>query len=171
MDSNLFVSNSPLETPDPFDEPLSKLAQSQNGKYFVWKHKDHQTFLDWWLQTSWVINQNVDKDDLVRKLRWDSSSRTSQVWQQFDQVADQKTGTPWVLCRKCQGKAVLVHPCVRNTGTHSMSTHLTSKQCDRGSGRKSIGEDRQTTIQETLHSVSMITIKISIKTNNDSRNA
>jgi hypothetical protein len=159
--------------PTSFTETLSAEGSStnsslfsqigQNRAFFQWTRKHHEEFLEWWLNTSWVVRNIRDSDaDLAKRLNWDSQNRTSAVWADYDQAANRHNGTPVVICRQCG--ASLAHPNVKATGTKALASHISTAQCRKGSvGR---GGRQQSTISQSFQSalvVSLISIKISIK--------
>ncbi|CAG8265945.1 unnamed protein product, partial [Penicillium salamii] len=94
-------------------------------------------FIQWWVQTQ--------AEETTKRIRWDAK-RTSDVWDNFDQVAHFVTGEPKVLCRKC-GKT-LPHPQSTSNRTNSMKRHMSAGLCQRNSKNN----PRQQNIQESLES-------------------
>ena len=76
-----------------------------------------------WLQTQYATVEGNDK-----RINW-KSKHSSEVWENFDQVAHQLTGEAKVMCRRC-GK-ILPHPQEKGDGTNSMKRHLGSNSCRR----------------------------------------
>lgn len=86
-------------------------------------------FVEWWLNTEFGSKKNT--------VRWNGKKKTD-IWEQFEQVAHEKTGEPKAMCKKCQ--AVLVHPHHRRAGTSPMHIHLKGDGCHGGPKKQSIDQ-------------------------------
>lgn len=89
-------------------------------------------FTEWWLQTEFGV-----KKDAKASIGWDNKKRSS-VWDEFDQVAHEKTGEPKIICKRCH--TILTHPQLRRGGTSPMNTHLKSTTCKPGLQRRGIDQ-------------------------------
>lgn len=78
---------------------------------------------EWWEKTEWALTPGIQKP------RWNSLSRTGQVWFYFGEAAQASNGRPFVFCLRCS--FALQHPQVNSIGTKHMTNHLDSKQCQR----------------------------------------
>jgi hypothetical protein len=91
-------------------------------------------FVRWWLQTDFG-----SKKELQDTIYWDGK-KSSSYWDQFDQVADEKTGQPKVMCKHCFN--ILVHPGHCRAGLSPMKAHLKGAACQRMVPRQQRGIDQ-----------------------------
>jgi hypothetical protein len=119
--------DSPLETPAPTVLPIF----GRRNEYYKWTKEQHTDFIKWWEETPWVIETagtSLDtKKDLMKRLHWDSTTRSSKYWGDYVQVANSTSGEPFVVCRICN--ASLCYPNVRSSGTNLLKNHRRSKGC------------------------------------------
>lgn len=109
----------------PLTIPLSltRVGPDRRKGYVLYENMTHSDWVDWWLQT------DLGKQS---RIRWDSKHH-SEVWSQFDQVANASDGAPKVMCKRCG--QILEHPqslCAGTTmrhGTSSMNKHLKGINC------------------------------------------
>lgn len=100
------------------------------GRFFQYSLEQHTEFIAWWTSTPWVIHEAAAQTtcyDLVSRLCWNSTSRTSEYWRCFNQAADRESGEPALVCQKC--KKNLAHPNTKGTGTKAMKNHVLSAAC------------------------------------------
>lgn len=152
-------------TRDPFSDTIEETTTSsqttnepptfdrigQHGVVYKWAKENHDAFVEWWSNTTWVISQAAagsEGDDLVKRLAFDSAKKSSIVWQDFDQGARCTNGEPCLVCKTCE--TILTHPNIKSAGTHSMKNHLKSRQCTQGSSSR---RQRQHQPQLNLQSI------------------
>lgn len=117
-------TSAPLfEVPQPISGPdsLRRVGPDRKKFYVLYNDMLKERFIAWWLQTQYATVEGNDK-----RITW-KSKHSSEVWDNFDQVAHQLTGEAKVMCRRC-GK-VLPHPQEKGDGTNSMKRHLGSNSC------------------------------------------
>jgi hypothetical protein len=81
-------------------------------------------FVAWWLNTEFGKK---------KRLNW-SANRTATCWEQFEQVADAKTGKPGAMCRHCH--KVLDHPASGRYRTTALHRHLAGPTCRKSTTQK-----------------------------------
>ncbi|KAJ5300236.1 hypothetical protein N7508_007519 [Penicillium antarcticum] len=114
-----------FEVPQPISDPesLRRVGPDRKKIYVLYNDMSKEQFIAWWLQTQYATVEGNGK-----RINW-KSKHSSEVWDNFDQVAHQLTGEAKVMCRRC-GK-VLPHPQEKGDGTNSMKRHLGSNSCRR----------------------------------------
>lgn len=101
-------------------------------------------FVEWWLLTDFG-----SKKDTQESINW-SGKKKSSIWDNFSQVAHQKTGEPKIICQRCN--TLLVHPHFRRGGTSPMRTHLKGSTCHPGLPKRGIEQLIQNSVsQSTLY--------------------
>ncbi|KAJ5300184.1 hypothetical protein N7508_007427 [Penicillium antarcticum] len=85
--------------------------------------ESRKSFVTWWLNTEFG-----SKPDIQDSIRWDGK-KTSNIWDNFNQVAHEKTGKPKVMCTTCL--CTLVHPRFRRAGSSPMNAHIKAGSCTR----------------------------------------
>jgi hypothetical protein len=93
----------------------------------------HQ-FVQWWLTTGFGLDPQY-RDGI----KW-GKKKISDVWKQFEQVANERTGEPKVMCKHCF--TVLTHPNTKRTGTSTLITHLKGGTCRKDKKPKGIPIDQ-----------------------------
>lgn len=103
-----------------------------NRQFYQWLPQWHEEFINWWSQTDWVINRIQDHgaDILVKRVNW-NMKQTAECWNTFDQVANKRTGEPFLCCQVCQQS--IAHPRAHgiNAGTTALRNHLRASRCKR----------------------------------------
>lgn len=89
-------------------------------------------FVEWWLTTGY--GKNPERHGT---LHWDGK-KTSEIWQNFEQVAHEKTGQPKVMCRRCL--TTLTHPGYKRAGTSTLQHHLKGGACRADRMKKGIDQ-------------------------------
>jgi hypothetical protein len=134
----------------------SFLVLGQHDDHYQWTQSVNNKFLDWWLNTPWVLTHTANSTtNIVKQLSWNSSTRKSDSWQHFHQAAHQITGEPVLICQICH--LSLIHPNAKghSSGTTSLRKHLASASCQKASSRARQREGRrQTNIESSFSSVS-----------------
>ncbi|KAJ5131001.1 uncharacterized protein N7515_007040, partial [Penicillium bovifimosum] len=59
-------------------------------------------------------------------IKWENR-KISDAWDHFEQLADETTGEPKVICKHCS--KLLTHPNVKRSGTSTLSRHLKADSC------------------------------------------
>ncbi|KAJ5849181.1 hypothetical protein N7534_007870 [Penicillium rubens] len=95
---------------------------------------------------------NVDDSENVKKLHWDGTGNTSDIWTRFKQIAYYTSGLPKVMCERC-GK-VLEYPNWSSNGTHSLRRHWEGPKCQK-SGAKA---NKQPYIRQLIKDSSLLRI-------------
>jgi hypothetical protein len=106
---------------------LTRVGPDRRKAFVLYDKMTHSDWVDWWLQTDFGRES---------KINWDSTRHT-EIWEQFDQVAHGVDGAPKVMCRRCG--AILEHPYIVNPkskgkkiqyhGTSTMTRHVTTNAC------------------------------------------
>lgn len=109
-----------LSPPSSAPQSLQRGGPPKQKVWVIWTEMNKTEFIQWWMETQ--------PYDTQKKMHWDAK-RTSDVWQDFDQVAHHTTGEPRVLCRNC-GRT-LPHPNVTQNGTSALKRHLSTGACKR----------------------------------------
>jgi hypothetical protein len=105
-------------------EPLfNKTGPKQN--LYLWNSIQHEDFVEWWKTTPWYTNNSAPGK--TPRLHFDSKTRTSKVWANFDHAAHFQTGHPYAVCRQCS--TALEHPDIKNSGTKALMNHMASLSC------------------------------------------
>lgn len=78
-------------------------------------------FVEWWLNTLFGSNPQY-RDSLY----WDGK-KTSVLWEHFEQVANEKTGEPRVMCKRCC--TTLTHLGHKRIGTSALKAYLKGGTC------------------------------------------
>lgn len=78
-------------------------------------------FVEWWLTTGFGLDPQCQDG-----LHWDGKKK-SDLWEDFKQVAHEKTGEPKVMCKHCF--STLAHPGHKRAGTSALKTHLKGGAC------------------------------------------
>ena len=112
-------------TTNDIRDPSPALETKDNGRYVVWRANQHDIFELWWKSTPFYAEEL--QQNSIGHPHWASSIRTAPVWNHYIQVADSRTGQPFVMCCICQ--TVLGHPNTRNTGTSTMKHHQRTSFC------------------------------------------
>jgi hypothetical protein len=89
-------------------------------------------FVEWWLTTGFGMNPQC-RDGL----HWDGKKK-SDLWENFEQVAHEKTGEPKVMCKHCF--STLAHPGHKRAGTSALKTHLKGGSCRKNKKRRGIDQ-------------------------------
>lgn len=126
---------------DPL-EPFERIGPGKRGgEYFLYNAMNHNEWVKWWLETDYGLHNH--------KIAWDSRhGSAAETWKEFDQVAHAETGSPKVICKRCD--AVLEHPYAikkddsgtgtgkaARHGTTTITRHLQTSGCRRtASGRR-----------------------------------
>lgn len=125
----------PLAPPLPVPTSLQRACPDRITTYVIYSEMAKDDFVSWWLQTDYGRKKQI---------RWNARQQ-SDVWKNFDQVANAKDGTPRVMCKRC--KKVLDHPQQHRNGngTSAMIKHLKGIGC-RGSQSSGIKQFLQEVI-------------------------
>ena len=106
--------------------PPSSLKRNRLKSHIIWKDERpyKRAFLEWWRSTAWglKVHRRLEADPL-----WASTSRTSNYWRVFIQLAQMYNGKPYLECSIC-GK-ILEHPNNKSNGSSGMRKHLRSDAC------------------------------------------
>lgn len=135
--TTLSTSDSDFIFPPPrprLPETLTRVGPSFRKNWILYSDMSKDDFVRWWLQTDFG-----SKKELQDTIHWDGK-RSSSYWDQFDQVADEKTGQPKVMCKHCFN--VLVHPGYRRAGLSPMKAHLKGAACQRMVPKQQKGIDQ-----------------------------
>ena len=133
-----------VQSDDTAVNEVGLLRIGPRNNFFQWSRECHQSFLYWWRETTWVVQQNdMSFLDITKQIGWDSLYRVSETWKKFHQAASCTTGEPVVMCQRCY--TTLVHPKVKNTGTSALGKHLLSAQC-----RRELRDSSQSSISSFL---------------------
>lgn len=89
-------------------------------------------FVEWWLTTGYGKNP-----ERYGALHWDGK-RTSDIWENFEQVAHEETGQPKVMCKRCS--TTLTHPGYKRAGTSTLQHHLKGGACRADKMKKGIDQ-------------------------------
>jgi hypothetical protein len=134
VDSFSFVQPSVPSSvaPDPL-ERFQRVGPGWRGQFFLYDGMNHSDWVDWWLETDYGSNN---------KITWESQhGSASETWKQFEQVAHTGTGSPKVMCKRCD--AILEHPYatkkdangrVGRHGTTTITRHLQTLTCQKATG-------------------------------------
>jgi hypothetical protein len=95
--------------------PPVSCKESETGRKLL------HTWDVWWRNTIWA------KDPINKPPRWNSISRTGDVWNHFWEAAEARSGHPYVYCLNCG--SLLQHPSVKGIGTKHLLNHLDSRSC------------------------------------------
>jgi hypothetical protein len=120
---------------DPL-ERFERVGPGRRGQFFLYDAMNHTDWVDWWLETDYGTNNS--------KIAWESQhGSASETWKQFEQVAHTGTGSPKVMCKRCD--VILEHPYatkkddsgrVGRHGTTTITRHLQTSSCRKAvSGR------------------------------------
>lgn len=85
--------------------------------------ESRKKFVSWWLTTEFG-----SKSEVNQTINWDSKPKSS-IWDRFQQVANEKSGKPKVMCKSCL--CTLVHPRFRRAGSSPMNAHIKTGSCTR----------------------------------------
>ncbi|CAG8061357.1 unnamed protein product [Penicillium nalgiovense] len=132
------VTDTELIQPPPIPIALERVGPDRHKSFVLYTEMSNDDFLHWWLQTEQGSKQgslqvNADDSENVKKLHWDGTGNTSDIWTRFKQIAHYTSGLPKVMCERC-GK-VLEHPNWSSNGTHSLRRHWEGPKCQK-SGAK-----------------------------------
>ncbi|KAJ5253812.1 uncharacterized protein N7525_007394 [Penicillium rubens] len=132
------VTDTELIQPPPIPIALERVGPDRHKSFVLYTEMSKDDFLHWWLQTEQGSKQgslqvNADDSENVKKLHWDGTGNTSDIWTRFKQIAHYTSGLPKVMCERC-GK-VLEHPNWSSNGTHSLRRHWEGPKCQK-SGAK-----------------------------------
>jgi hypothetical protein len=83
--------------------------------------ESRKSFVRWWLTAEFG-----SQPEIQNSIRWDGKT-TSNIWNNFNQVAHEKTGKPKVMCTTYL--CTLVHPRYRRAGSSPMSAHIKASSC------------------------------------------
>jgi hypothetical protein len=121
------ASNSDFLTPiipPLIPSSLQRVGPGRSPAFILYAEMSKDDFVVWWLETEFGKR---------KRLNW-GGSRTAACWEQFDQVANAKTGKPGVKCRQCQ--KVLDHPASGRYGTTALNRHLAGPTCRKSTSQK-----------------------------------
>ncbi|KAJ5881335.1 uncharacterized protein N7529_000007 [Penicillium soppii] len=133
--SELISSQTPLTSTSQISSPIAPLSLTRVGlplqQYWVLyssepsseMEESRKRFISWWLTT-----ESGSTPDIQDSIRWDGK-KTSSVWDNFNQVAHEKTGKPKVMCISCL--CTLVHLRYRRAGSSPMNAHIKAGTCTR----------------------------------------
>ena len=118
-----------------------------NNRYVIYEHDKDEIFMRWWKETEWRFDPGSDHH---RYPHWNSTTRTSEAWKGYTQVADRRDGHPKLLCGYCDN--IIEHPNNKNGGSSGMRQHTNSNNCrDKarayGRCRVRVGMQNQTTLK------------------------
>lgn len=122
------ASNSGFLTPIPppsIPSSLQRVGPGRSIAFILYSDMSKDDFVAWWLETEFGKTR--------KRLNW-NGNRTATCWEQFDQVADAKTGKPGAMCRQCH--KVLDHPANGRYGTTALHRHLAGPTCRKSSTQK-----------------------------------
>ena len=103
--------------------PLQQYWVLYSSKPSSEMEESRKRFISWWLTT-----ESGSTPDIQDSICWDRKN-TSSVWDNFNQVAHEKTGKPKVMCISCL--CTLVHPRYRRAGSSPMNAHIKAGTCTR----------------------------------------
>jgi hypothetical protein len=122
-----------LVDPPLIPDSLLRVGPNRRKEYLLYDNMAHDDWVQWWIET-----------DFGRKSKvvWDLN-RSSDLWQEYNQVASIKDGMPKVMCKRCG--TILEHP--MNSlptkgyqGTSTIKKHLGTANCIRaGQGKGGLG--------------------------------
>lgn len=121
------VSNSGFLTPippPPIPNTLTRVGPGRSTSFVLYSDMSNDAFVTWWLDTEFGKK---------KRLNWKATRRAS-CWDQFEQVADAKTGKPGAMC--CQCHKVLDHPANGRYGTTALHRHLAGPTCRNSTTQK-----------------------------------
>lgn len=122
FDPDFLRPNIPLIAPSC----LIRVGPDRRKAFILYNKMSHNDWVDWWLQTDFGRKS---------KIKWDST-RHSEIWSHYNQVAHSIDGAPKVMCQRCG--AILEHPYTVNPkaigkvqyhGTSTMQKHLKTAGC------------------------------------------
>lgn len=111
-------------TPPLIPSSLQRIGPGRSPAFILYSEMSKDDFVVWWLETEFGKR---------KRLNW-GGNRTAACWEQFDQVANAKTGKPGVKCRQCQ--KVLDHPASGRYGTTALNRHLAGPTCRKSTSQK-----------------------------------
>ncbi|KAJ5764738.1 hypothetical protein N7520_004297 [Penicillium odoratum] len=133
--SELIGSQASLTSTSRISFPIAPLSLTRVGlplqQYWVLYSSEpgsemdgsRKRFITWRLNT-----ESGSAPEIQDSIRWDGK-KTSSVWDNFNQVAHEKTGKPKVMCTSCL--CTLVHPSYRRAGSSPMNAHIKAGTCTR----------------------------------------
>lgn len=122
FDPDFLRPNIPLAVPSC----LIHVGPDRRKAFVLYDKMSHNDWVDWWLQTDFGRKS---------KIKWDST-RHSEIWSHYNQVAHSIDGAPKVMCQRCG--TILEHPYTVNPkaigkvqyhGTSTMQKHLKTAGC------------------------------------------
>lgn len=104
------------------------LEYADNAKTCILYEEDsRQAFYAWWCRTPWATNMANKNSQGKSTMSWTTKGKNAQCWKNFNQIAVAKTGCPKLQCIICG--SLLEHPSPKNTGSNSMTRHLSRRNC------------------------------------------
>jgi hypothetical protein len=91
-------------------------------------------FVNWWLHTQYGSKPEA------KRVSWDKTGYSSDMWPFFDQIAHSSTGQPKVICKQCN--KMYDHPTYTTNGTNGPRRHWKKGKCK--------PEAKQANIQQLL---------------------
>lgn len=164
-----------LDTPQPSNEtPTIRSSQLPDNHWeelvkirglhvFKWMPSKAAIFIHWWQSQTWYKERLNEFPSIDSQINWGSTARTSLSWRHFDQGARKSSGEPVIVCQRCS--VILIHPCIKASGTSTMSSHLKSAGCTRKSSQHTTLRQSQLRLSQSSP-VSNITISITINSTN-----
>lgn len=123
----------PAPPPPP---SLQRVGPNRNKPYILYTDMTSKEFVHWWLKTEYGSK---------KRIRWESSRRSSSMWENFEQVAQAHDGKAKLMCKRCGG--VLDHPHNHEHGTSTMARHTKGAQCRNSSASRT----KQKGIMSMIH--------------------
>lgn len=102
-------------------DTLARVGPKFRQNWILYSNMAKTDFVEWWLKTDFG-----SKREVRNTIHWDGR-KSSKCWEQFEQVAHEKTGEPKVMCKRCHN--ILVHPHHRRAGSSPMQAHLKGSGC------------------------------------------
>jgi hypothetical protein len=106
--------------------PPLELQRRGNGKYVVWDPNQRDIFKAWFEKTPYFQERTAHRKGSIN---WGSEQRKpgqDTPWLYFTEAACTQTGTPYIICNRCQ--KFMGHPAAGN-GNATMRRHLETAGC------------------------------------------
>ncbi len=108
--------------------------------------KEFEDIVHSWWTTTYYGRRCLRREHGFPKPNFGLWNQRSEAWNNIIEAAERSTGTPCVICARCEIK--LVHPNNHNTSAGNLKTHLASATCQKATVRKQLPEKRVQTVLE-----------------------
>lgn len=98
--------------PPAIPSSLQRIGSSSKKPWVLYDEMAHNDWVSWWLETDFGKKSNI---------KW-SSSHSSDIWENFLQIANSSNGAPKVMCKRCGG--ILEHPYSQTNGKKTNQTSV-----------------------------------------------